>query len=127
MDSDSLSFLLFHDDDGHWYAAPPGFQTLLRHPVGRGRTRVEAVDALVAHPEFAHRANMGEWSPKPRLEDFVERRAPRWTTWTPFTSIDVLAEAANSALEETTRTPGHGSPDRAGKSENLGHRAVTGR
>jgi hypothetical protein len=105
MDSDSISFLLFHGDDGQWYAAPPGFQTLLRHPVGRGRTRVEAIDDLVAHPEFIHRARMGEWSPEPRLADFVELRAPKWNTWTPFT-IDLLAEGAKSAPEETTRTPG---------------------
>ena len=106
MDSDGICFLLFNDDQGHWYAAPPGFQTLLRHPIGRGRTRLEAVDALVAHPEFIHRAQVGEWSPGPRLEDFVEVPAPKWTTWTPFSSIDLLAEGANSAPEGTARTPG---------------------
>jgi hypothetical protein len=93
MDSDNISFLLFHGDDGHWYAAPPGFQTLLRHPIGRGRNPVEAVNALVAHPEFVHRAKMGEWSPEPRLADFVEMRAPKWTTWAPVRSVDRLTEA----------------------------------
>ena len=101
MSHDRTSFLLFRDDDGHWYAAPPGFQTLLRHPIGRGRTRVEAVHDLLAHPEFINRAKMGEWSPAPRLADFIERRAPKWATWTSFTEIDVLAEGASSAPGRT--------------------------
>ena len=100
MASDSIFFLLFHDADGHWYAAPPGFQTLLRHPIGQGCTRLEAIDALVAHPEFVDRAKRGEWAPKPRLVDFIEADAPPWTTWTPFTNIDFLAEAATSAPAE---------------------------
>jgi hypothetical protein len=108
MDSDSIFFLLFLDDEGNWFAAPPGFQTLLRHPIGRGRTRIEAIQELLAHPDFVDRAKKGEWAPEPRLADFIEMRAPRWTTWTTYTSIDLLAEAANSALEETTRTPGQG-------------------
>jgi hypothetical protein len=87
-------------------AAPPGFQTLLRHPTGRGRTRLEAIEDLVVHPEFIHRARMGEWSPEPRLSDFVEMRAPKWTTWAPFTNIDLLAEGANSAPQDTTRMSG---------------------
>ena len=102
MDSAAFFFLLFHDADGHWYAAPPGFQTLLRHPLGRGRTRLEAVENLVAHPEFIHRARMGEWSPEPRLSDFVEMRAPKWMTWTPFTEVDPMAAGTNSAPEDTT-------------------------
>jgi hypothetical protein len=106
MDSDGFFFLLFHDADGYWYSAPPGFQTLLRHPIGRGRTRLEAIEDLVVHPEFIHRARMGEWSPEPRLSDFVEMRAPKWTTWTPFTNIDLIAEVANSAPQETTRMSG---------------------
>lgn len=106
MDSDAFSFLLFHSADGHWYAAPPGFQTLLRHPTGRGRTRLEAIEDLVVHPEFIHRARMGEWLPEPRLSDFVEMRARKWTTWTPFTNIDLLAEGANSAAQDATRMSG---------------------
>jgi hypothetical protein len=97
MDGGSTWFLLFRGADGQWYAAPPGFQTLLRHPIGRGRTRLEAVDALLAHPEFVHRAKMGEWSPEPSLADFVETRAPRWTTWAAFRGIDLPAEGAYSA------------------------------
>jgi hypothetical protein len=112
MDSDNISFLLFHDDQGHWFAAPPAFQTLLRHPIGRGSTRGEAIDDLLAHPEFIHRAKKGEWSPNPRLADFVEVRAPKWTTWTPFMSVDLLAEAEKAAREETTRTPGQGQTGR---------------
>jgi hypothetical protein len=92
MENHGLCFLLFHDDDGQWYAAPPGFQSLLRHPIGRGSTRIEAFQELLAHPEFIHRASMGEWSPEPRLEDFVEMRAPRWTTWTAFRSSDSVPE-----------------------------------
>ena len=101
MTRDSAHFLLFHDAEGQWYAAPPGFQTLLRHPIGRGPTRTQAIDDLVAHPEFIHRALMGEWSPEPRLEDFVERPAPRWTTWTPF------SEGEDPASQETPRTSAH--------------------
>jgi len=112
MDSDSIHFLLFHDNAGNWFAAPPGFQSLLRHPIGRGRTRIEAVQELLAHPEFIDRAKRGEWAPEPHLRDFVEMRAPRWTTWTTYTSIDLLAEAANSAPEEITRAPGHGPSGR---------------
>jgi hypothetical protein len=108
MDSDNISFLLFHDDHGHWFAAPPAFQTLLRHPIGRGSTRGEAIADLLAHPEFIHRAKKGEWSPDPRLADFVEVPAPKWTTWTPFMSVDFLAEAADEARAETTRAPGRG-------------------
>jgi hypothetical protein len=108
MDSDNISFLLFHDDHGHWFAAPPAFQTLLRHPIGRGSTRGEAIADLLAHPEFIERAKKGEWSPDPRLADFVEMPAPKWTTWTPFMSVDFLEEAAKAAREETTGAPGRG-------------------
>jgi len=105
MDSDSILFLLFHDDQGNWFAAPPGFQSLLRHPIGRGRTRIEAVQELLAHPDFVDRAKRGEWALEPTLGDFVEMRAPRWTTWTTYTSVDLLAAAASPALEEATSTP----------------------
>ena len=105
MDSDNILFLLFHDDEGNWFAAPPGFQTLLRHPIGRGRTRIEAVQDLLAHPDFIDRAKRGEWAPEPRLADFVERRAPRWTTWSTYTRGDLLAEATNSASSRRTVRP----------------------
>jgi hypothetical protein len=65
-------FTLFQDRAGEWCAAPPGFQNLLRDPIGRGTTRVEAVRDLVSHPEFIHRAKLGEWPLRPGLAAFVE-------------------------------------------------------
>jgi hypothetical protein len=112
MDSENRSFLLFCDPRGNWFAAPPGFQSLLRHPIGRGRTPVEAVGDLVSHPEFAHRAKRGEWSPEPRLEDFVERRAPRWTAWMDFSTRDAPARTTTPGRDKAVRRPRRGQSGR---------------
>ncbi len=69
-------FLLFRNHRDGWCAAPPGFRNLLRDPVGCGRTRAEAVKELLAHPEFVHRAQMGEWPSHPGLGAFVETPVP---------------------------------------------------
>jgi hypothetical protein len=69
-------FKLFRDHAGAWCAAPPGFRNLLTHPIGRGRTRVEAVRDLFAHPEFVQRAELGEWPDRISFRAFVEVATP---------------------------------------------------
>jgi hypothetical protein len=67
-----LLFILFRDHIGRWCAAPPGFRDILRDPIGTGETRIEAMQALLVHPDFVHRARMGEWAERPGYSDFVE-------------------------------------------------------
>ena len=86
------TFLLFQHSADTWCAAPPGFHDVLRDPVGQGSTRVEAVDALLAHPEFIHRAKLGEWPLEPGLGDFVEVFAPDISA---YTGQELLAEISS--------------------------------
>src|SRR5215470_14806977 len=66
------TFLLFRDRSRGWCAAPPPFRNILQHPIGRGRTQDEAVQDLLRHPEFIHRAHTGEWEINPDITDFYE-------------------------------------------------------
>src|SRR5580692_8160257 len=66
------SFTLFRDHSGVWFATPPRFRNLLRDPIGRGETRDEAKLALLSHPEFIHRAKLGEWPLHPSAAHFAE-------------------------------------------------------
>jgi len=66
------SFTLFRDHSSTWFAAPPRFRNLLRDPIGRGETRDEAKRELLTHPEFIHRAKLGEWPLHPSAAHFVE-------------------------------------------------------
>jgi hypothetical protein len=108
MDHEDIHFLLFKNDKAEWFAAPPGLQTLLTHPVGRGRTAREAVGNLVAHPEFIQRASMGEWTPEPRFEDFVEITAPAWAISTESVPAEDFDESTPSDEQDWYR---HGSAD----------------
>ncbi len=65
-------FTLYHDARGTWYAVPPGFRGILRDPLGRGKSPSKAIRDLCTHPEFVHRAGLGEWCPSPRRSAFVE-------------------------------------------------------
>ena len=65
-------FILFRNGRHGWCAAPLGFRNVLQDPIGYGQTRVEAASALLAHPEFIRRAQMGEWPLRPSLGAFVE-------------------------------------------------------
>ena len=69
-------FILFQHCSGEWCAAPPGFRNLLRDPIGRGETRVEAVRELLGHPEFVERARKGEWPGDVGIGAFVEMPEP---------------------------------------------------
>ena len=70
-------FKLFRDQAGAWCAAPPGFRNLLTHPIGRGRTRTEAIRELLSHPEFVQRARLGEWPDQVAFRAFVEVPTPK--------------------------------------------------
>jgi len=80
------SFIVFRDHGGTWFAAPPNFRNLLRDPIGRGETRVEAMQELLGHPEFIHRARMGEWPLYPGADAFVEV-VPNGAAFTSFGSL----------------------------------------
>jgi hypothetical protein len=75
-------FILFRDRNGAWCAAPPGFCNLVRDPTGWGATRVEAVRELLAHPEYVHRAQRGEWPRNPGLAAFLEVPEPEGAMFT---------------------------------------------
>ena len=75
-------FILFRDRNSAWCAAPPGFHNLMRDPTGWGETRVEAVRQLLAHPEYIHRAQRGEWPRNPGLAAFVEVPEPEGAMFT---------------------------------------------
>jgi hypothetical protein len=66
------TFLLFRHRSRGWCAAPPPFRNILSHPIGRGKTQAEAVQDLLGHPEFVHRALSGEWQINPYIADFLE-------------------------------------------------------
>lgn len=61
-------FILFMDKTGLWCAAPPGFRDLIRDPMGRGRTKRDAVSQLLLCRQFMERAAMTGW--RPTLSDF---------------------------------------------------------
>jgi hypothetical protein len=65
-------FTLYHDPAGTWYAVPPGFGGIVRDPIGVGTTQGEAIRDLCQHPEFVHRARLGEWPVCPGPCAFVE-------------------------------------------------------
>jgi len=77
-----LGFILFRDRTGAWCAAPPGFRNVVRDPTGWGETRLEAVNELLSHPEFIHRARRGEWPRDPGYRTFVEVPEPAGATFT---------------------------------------------
>jgi hypothetical protein len=72
MSPSADTFLLFRDRRHGWCAAPPPFRNILCHPIGRGKTQAEAVHDLLGHPEFVHRALLGEWPLNPDIADFLE-------------------------------------------------------
>ena len=62
-------FILFQDAAGLWCAAPPGFRDLIHDPTGWGKTREEAVERLLARPDYQALAQSAGWCPS--LRDFV--------------------------------------------------------
>jgi len=72
----SNAFILFLHSCGTWCAAPPGFRDLLLDPVGLGETRIDAVRALLSHPEFVQRSSKGEWPTCIGYSAFVEVPTP---------------------------------------------------
>jgi hypothetical protein len=94
-------FILFRERADVWCAAPPGFRDPWRDPIGRGRTRVEAVRELLAHPAFVRRAKMREWPLQPGLGAFVEVFAPDFAT---FTGSELSAEISNWQAAVRRRT-----------------------
>ena len=69
-------FILFRNGSDGWCAVPAGFRSCFQDPIGYGQTRVEAISALLAHPEFILRARRGEWPQRPGLEAFIEAPTP---------------------------------------------------
>jgi hypothetical protein len=96
-------FILYHDATGAWYAAPPGFQSILRDPLGRGESRSEAIRDLCTHPEFIHRARLGEWPPCPEPRTFVE-----------CVRGDILVAALTNVLETANRRARQRATDLSG-------------
>jgi hypothetical protein len=74
-------FILFQHCSGEWCAAPPGFRNLLRDPIGRGETPVEAVRELLGHHEFVELARKGEWASYVGFGAFVEVPEPDSVTY----------------------------------------------
>jgi hypothetical protein len=64
-------FILFLDDSGTWWAAPPNFEET--DPIGMGKTPREAMNSLLHNPFFQERVFMGEWK-IPAWDDFVRIR-----------------------------------------------------
>jgi len=91
-----LRFILFRDRTGSWCAAPPGFRNLVRDPTGWGDTRSDAVRELLAHPEFIHRAQRGEWPADPGVSAFVEVPEPEGAMFAPRDRVCASAARAVS-------------------------------
>ena len=64
------NFCLFQDA-GLWCAVPPGFQDFDEDPIGWGHTQREAVQNLIASPEFRTKAAREGWNKNPAATDFT--------------------------------------------------------
>jgi hypothetical protein len=107
----SNAFILFLHSCGTWCAAPPGFRNLLLDPVGLGETRIDAVRALLSHPEFVQRSSKGEWptcigysAPSSRCQLRIARSAP---IASPSRKARETVQSAAGNLSELSRLMRH--------------------
>jgi hypothetical protein len=87
-------YILFRDSVGYWCAAPPGFRNLVFDPTGWGRTREDAISALLAHPEFQDRLVV-DGRPFPCPADFVEVTEPPGAQFESITYVSAISSFAS--------------------------------
>lgn len=90
-------FILFHDDTGTWFAAPPGFRDLVLDLTGFGDTAWDAIDDLLCHPKFQKGVISGKW-PMPAASDFVEVSQPDGAKIAEVTYEPCIASNLRAAL-----------------------------
>ena len=64
-------FIVFREPDDTWCAAPPSFRTSPLDPVGRGKTRQEAITNLLRDRECHELIREHGWT-EPTADDFLD-------------------------------------------------------